>query len=134
MRCVQHENRNSIPGIEEEPDEGKQHRQDEFIIPAGFLIGLGVGLLADLVIPGILIGVGLGFIGSGLIRFVKRPQVGEEPQQRDKNVTNFLIGSFLIFIGMGIVLAPAAIWPYAIAGFLILTGIWFLVREFHAFS
>jgi len=134
MRCVQHENCYSVPGIEEEPDEGKQNRQDEFIIPAGFLIGLGVGLLVDLVIPGILIGVGLGFIGSGLIRFVKKPLQGEESQQRDKNVTHFLIGTFLILIGMGIVLAPAAIWPYTIAGFLILTGIWFLVREFHAFS
>jgi predicted anti-sigma-YlaC factor YlaD len=46
------------------------------------------------------------------------------------NVTTLLIGTFLVFIGIGIVLMPGAIWPYAIAGFLILTGIWFLVRGF----
>jgi predicted anti-sigma-YlaC factor YlaD len=46
-------------------------------------------------------------------------------------VTTLLIGAFLAFIGIGIVLVPAAIWPYAIAGFLILTGVWFLVRGFY---
>jgi len=46
------------------------------------------------------------------------------------NVTTLLIGTFISFIGIGIVLAPAAIWPYAIAGFLIIAGIGFLVRGF----
>ena len=43
-------------------------------------------------------------------------------------MTTILIGTFLAFIGVGIVLVPAAIWPYAIAGCIILAGIWFLVR------
>lgn len=46
------------------------------------------------------------------------------------NVTTLFIGAFLAFIGISIVLVPAVIWPFAIAGFLILTGTWFLVRGF----
>jgi NAD-dependent SIR2 family protein deacetylase len=41
-----------------------------------------------------------------------------------------LTGAFLIVIGTSLVLAPAAIWPYAIAGFMILAGMSFLVRGF----
>ena len=34
------------------------------LIPAGVLLGLGIGLLAGYPGPGVLIGLGLGFIGS----------------------------------------------------------------------
>ena len=74
--------------------------------------------------------LGLGLIGSELLAFLRRSREGECTQPGGANVTTLLIGTFLAFIGISIVLVPAAIWPYAIAGFLILAGIWFLVRGF----
>jgi hypothetical protein len=110
---------------------GEHDRHCGFIVPAGILIGLGLGLLVDQLGSGFLIGLGLGLIGSELLPLVRKSREGECTQPKGTNVTALLIGSFLSFIGIGIVLVPAAIWPYAIAGFLILTGIWFLVRGFY---
>ena len=107
-----------------------EHRQYGFIIPAGILIGLGAGLLVDHLGSGFLIGLGLGFVGSELLPLVKKSLAGECLQPGGANVTTLLIGAFVLFIGIGIVLLPAALWPYAIAGFLILSGLWFLVRGF----
>ena len=109
----------------------KNERYSSFIVPAGILIGLGVGLLVDYLLSGFFVGLGLGLIGSELLPLVRKSRDGECTQPKGTNVTTLLIGSFLSFIGIGIVLVPAAIWPYAIAGFLILTGIWFLVRGFY---
>jgi hypothetical protein len=108
----------------------KNERYSSFIVPAGILIGLGIGLLVDYLLSGFFVGLGLGLICSELFRLVERSRETESTQPAGANVTTLLIGTFLVFIGFGIVLAPAAIWPYAIAGFLILTGIWFLVRGF----
>ncbi len=94
------------------------------------MIGLGVGLLVDQAGVGFLIGLGFGLTGSELLSFEQRSREGECTQPKGANVTTLLIGAFLAFIGISIVLVPAAIWPYAIAGFLILTGTWFLVRGF----
>jgi hypothetical protein len=104
-----------------EPDNG-------FVVPAGILIGMGAGLLAGQMVPGVLIGLGLGLIGSELFSRLKRSRDVEISQTGGTNVTALLIGTFLIFIGASIVLMPAAIWPYAFAGFLILAGIALLVR------
>jgi hypothetical protein len=115
--------------------EPKEHeRHNGFIVPAGILIGVGVGLLFDYLVSGFFIGLGLGLLGSELYRLFEKSREGECTQPGCVNVTTLLIGTFLVFIGTGIVLAPAAIWPYAIAGFLILTGIWFLVRGFFKIS
>ena len=108
----------------------KNDKYSSFIVPAGILIGLGVGLLVDYLISGFFVGLGLGLICSELFRLIEKSREIESTQTGGVNVTTLLIGTFLVFIGFGIVLAPAAIWPYAIAGFLILTGIWFLVRGF----
>jgi hypothetical protein len=108
----------------------KNERYSSFIVPAGILIGLGVGLLAGYLLSGFFVGLGLGLICSELFRLIEKTREAESTQTGGMNVTTLLIGTFLVFIGFGIVLAPAAIWPYAIAGFLILTGIWFLVRGF----
>jgi len=110
---------------------GDHARHCGFIVPAGILIGLGAGLLVDQLGSGFLIGLGLGLIGSELLQHAGKSREGECTQPGGANVTTLLIGAFLAFIGIGIVLAPAAIWPYAIAGFLILAGIWFLVRGFY---
>ena len=108
----------------------KNERYSGFIVPAGILIGLGVGLIVDYLLSGFFVGLGLGLICSELFRLIEKSREAESTQTGGVNVTTLLIGTFLVFIGFGIVLAPAAIWPYAIAGFLILTGIWFLVRGF----
>ena len=108
-----------------------EHRQYGFIIPSCILVGIGVGLLVDRLGSGFLIGLGLGLVGSELLPLVKKSFEGECPRPGGANVTTLLIGAFLTFIGIGFVLAPAAIWPYAIAGFLILSGVWLLVRGFY---
>lgn len=115
-------------------ESGEQHKPYGFIIPAGILIGLGVGMLVDNVGSGFLVGLGLGFLGSGLFPIFRKPQMSEGVLPESTDVTMLLIGAFLVFIGIGFVLVPAAIWPYAIAGFLILLGIWFLVRGFYKIS
>lgn len=110
---------------------GEHNRHAGFIVPAGILIGLGVGLLVDRAGVGLLVGLGLGLIGSELLPLFRRSREGECRQPGGANVTTILIGTFLAFIGIGIVLVPAAIWPYAIAGCIILAGIWFLIRGFY---
>jgi hypothetical protein len=110
---------------------GEHDRQFGFIVPAGILIGLGAGLLAGNLVCGFLIGLGLGLIGSELYSLARKSREVACTQPNGANVTTLLFGTFLVFIGIGIVLAPAAIWPYAIAGFLILAGIGFLVRGFY---
>jgi hypothetical protein len=107
-----------------------EHRNSGFIISAFILIGLGVGLLVDHLGSGFLIGLGLGFVSSELLPRVMKSLKGEGSQSGEANATTLLIGVFLIIIGTGSVLAPAAIWPYAIAGFLILFGLWILVRGY----
>jgi uncharacterized membrane protein HdeD (DUF308 family) len=109
---------------------GEKHQPYGFIIPAGILIGLGVGMLVDHMASGFLVGLGLGFLGSGLLPLVKKPVESWGTQPGSTDVTMLLIGAFLIFLGIGLVYAPAALWPYAIAGFLVLLGIWFLIRGF----
>ena len=42
-------------------DEKKQWSITGVAIPAGVLIGLGIGFLVDNIVPGILIGLGIGF-------------------------------------------------------------------------
>jgi uncharacterized membrane protein HdeD (DUF308 family) len=111
-------------------ESGEKHQPYGFIIPAGILIGLGVGMLVDHVASGFLVGLGIGFLGSGLLPLVKKPVESGGMQPGSTDVTMLLIGAFLIFLGVGLVYAPAALWPYAIAGFLVLLGIWFLVRGF----
>ena len=110
---------------------GKKHQPYGFIIPAGILIGVGVGMLVNNVGSGFLVGLGLGFLGSGLLPLVRKPLGSEYTQPGSTDVTMLLIGAFLVFIGIGFVFAADIIWPYTIAGFLILIGAWFLVRGFY---
>ncbi len=112
-------------------ESSEHHKPFGFIIPAGILIGLGAGMLVDHMFSGFLTGLGFGFLASGLLPLVRKPLESEGMHLGNTDVTMLLIGGFLIFIGIGIVYAPAALWPYAIAGFLILAGIWVLVRGFY---
>jgi len=109
---------------------GELRKECGFIIPAGILIGLGMGILAGYAFTGFLIGLGIGFVGEGLLPLVRKPLTGECMQKGSANVTLLLIGAFLVLVGASIVVAPAAIWPYAFAGLFILAGIWVLFRGF----
>ena len=56
-------------------DEKKQWSITGVAIPAGVLLGLGIGFLVDNIVPGILIGLGIGFlfmmIGMLILQFKK---------------------------------------------------------------
>jgi len=105
-------------------------RQNGFIVPAGILIGLGAGLLADHAVAGFLVGLGLGLIGSELLPFARKSREGEYHQAGSANVTLLLIGAVITLAGISIVWAPAAVWIYAVPGLMILAGIGVLVRGF----
>jgi F0F1-type ATP synthase assembly protein I len=112
----------------------KQHRYSDFMIPAGILIGLGAGVLADHLFAGFLAGLGLGLVVSELLPSVMKSEAGECRTPGNTNVTVLLIGVFLVLVAASLVFAPAAIWPYAFAGFFILAGIAILARGFSATS
>lgn len=116
------------------PEPGKNCRDYGFLVLAGILTGLGVGLLFDHPGSGFLVGLGLGLAGSGLLPLAGKPRQGECRQLVEMNVTTLLIGAFLILIGISVVWAPVAVWPYAFAGLLILVGIWVVIRGFSHLS
>lgn len=97
-------------------------------IPAGVLIGLGAGLLAGFPGSGVMIGLGLGFLASALVPVKTNGTEPEGTEPKRANIPMFLIGIFFILAGAGTAFAPADIWPYAVAGFLILLGAGFLAR------
>jgi hypothetical protein len=101
-----------------------------FVVSAGALIGLGAGWLVDSVGTGVLVGIGAGLLVSELIPYIRWPRENAGLSRRDVNVTTLLIGAFLVFAGISLVVAPGVLWPYAIPVFLILLGIWSLVRGF----
>lgn len=109
----------------------REHHRHIGFIPAGVLIGLGLGLLAGYPGSGVLIGLGLGFLATGVADFMKKTPEAAEQQKGGTNVTMPLIGIFMILVGIGIAWPLADLWPYVIAGFLILLGISFLVRGFN---
>jgi uncharacterized membrane protein HdeD (DUF308 family) len=95
-------------------------------IPAGILIGLGVGLLVGEPGAGVLIGLGAGFIASGALQPAE--ETGGTGMARIR--WGFVLaGIILILLGIGIVYYPAYVWPYLGAIFLILLGVWFLLRS-----
>jgi hypothetical protein len=107
-----------------------EERPNGFIVPAGILIGLGAGLLADYAVAGFLVGLGLGLLGSELLPLARKSRDGEYLPAGVANVTLLLIGAVITLAGISIVWAPAAVWIYAIPGLMILAGIAVLVRGF----
>ena len=68
----------------------KNDRYSGFIVPAGILIGVGVGLLVDYLVSGFLVGLGFGLIGSELFRLVEKSREAEWTQPGGANVTTLL--------------------------------------------
>ena len=111
----------------------RYHRTLPFI-PAGVLIGLGAGLLFGHPGPGILIGIGAGFLATGLIV----PKKAEEAERSSypSSIGWGMVFAGIIFILLGLVIAyaPFIIWPYLIAVFFILLGVWMLIRSYYRYS
>jgi hypothetical protein len=111
--------------------EWRRRHRGPFLIPAGILIGLGIGLLFNQAGAGVLIGLGLGFLGSALIP----APTGEEPAPSmapmwEPRWVPVIIGVFLVLVGLSIVGGLLLPWTYIIAIFLILIGIGFILRGF----
>ena len=111
--------------------EWRSHRRGHFLIPAGILIGLGIGLLFGQPAAGVLIGLGLGFLGSALIPAptVEKPAPSPAPMWGPRWVP-VIIGIFLVLVGLSIVGGLLLPWTYIFAVFLILVGIGFILRGF----
>jgi uncharacterized membrane protein HdeD (DUF308 family) len=101
---------------EEQQQDLKRPRRYSFI-PAGALIGLGLGLLLGFPASGVLIGLGLGFLASAVVAHAYRGRGWP------------FSGIIFILIGVGLFLFPSS--PgYVAAILVILLGAWFLVRGF----
>ncbi len=104
-----------------------------FLVPAGFLIGLGAGILLGYMWSGMLIGLGGGFLAS----IGKR---GWADTYHDTSVRPHstggprwflpLIGLYIITAGIAIIWIPRDVWQNIAAVFLVLIGIWFIVRGY----
>jgi hypothetical protein len=110
--------------------ESAEDRPNGFIVPACILIGLGAGLLMNYAVAGFLIGLGLGLLGAELLPLARKSRDGEYLPAGGIHVTLLLIGSVLTLAGISLVWAPAEIWTYAIPGLMVLAGIGVLVRGF----
>jgi hypothetical protein len=101
-------------------------------MPAGILLGLGVGLIIGYPASGVLIGLGLGFLASAFVK-----PSGDSGQAQGVSCCgngnrwiSVLIGLFMIIIGVSFVWAPVHMWPYIFGIFLIVFGLWFLAKNF----
>jgi hypothetical protein len=113
-------------------DEEKGHRRGHrgtggFLIPAGLFIGLGAGLLVGRPDVGVLVGLGAGFVGMAFVRG-REEGVEMHAPGRSGEIIAIVIGILFILAGIGLVYFPFQIYPYIGAGFLVLLGLWFLLR------
>lgn len=102
---------------EEQRDQGMKRPFRYSFIPAGALIGLGVGLLFGYPASGVLIGLGLGFLVTAVMSRAIRWRGWS------------FSGIIFIIIGIGLSLFPNSP-KYFSAALVILLGLWFLVRGY----
>jgi hypothetical protein len=116
-----------------EENELRRHHGRHFLIPAGILIGLGVGLITGYAGPGVLIGLGLGLLASA---FIAPSGISEDRHTGccggGGRWVPGIIGAFMVLIGIGVLWAPENIWlyvwPYGVGIFLILIGLSFVAK------
>lgn len=119
---------------EMEEREYRRRHGRHFLIPAGVLIGLGVGIIAGYVAAGLLIGLGLGFVATALLPFASKGP--DEPKSQCCRYGNRwiqgIIGAFFVIVGAAIVWEPrnfwTYIWPYGVGTFFIFLGLVFIAR------
>lgn len=105
-----------------------------YLVPAGGLIGLGIGIILGYQLTGFLAGVGLGYL-----LFTGGP--GRDPGYRDQSgnpapyngsyLVRLVIGLYIIASGFTIIWVPRSEWPSILAVFLVLSGIWFFVNGYY---
>ncbi|OPY37089.1 MAG: hypothetical protein A4E35_01552 [Methanoregula sp. PtaU1.Bin051] len=113
----------------ENSTERKERHAHHAFIPAGALIGLGIGLITGYAGSGVLIGLGLGFLVSAFMH-PRGEGAGTESVVAGMNWMMLFVGIFMILIGAGLVFSPFDIWVYAVPAFLILLGLWFVFRAY----
>ena len=110
--------------------ERRRRHGTRFLIPAGILIGLGIGIILNNPFPFLMIGLGFGFLGSSFEKHQDvSPADSVTPIERTKHRwSTVILGLFFIIFGITLAAAPDISWTYIIAGMLILLGIWFVAR------
>jgi len=113
-------------------EQTRRHR-GFFLIPAGFLIGLGTGILVGYIWSGMLVGIGAGFLGSVGKR--GRENAYQDPTVRPhimggQRLILLVVGLYIISAGIAIIWIPRELWQNIAAVFFILIGIWFIVRGY----
>jgi len=102
-----------------------------FLIPAGALIGLGLGILVGYMWTGLLIGLGGGFLLVVTDRAAgasSDTDQGSPSTLKTADILLILLGVYIVLSGIAIVIYPTSVWPDIAAGFLLLLGVWFVVR------
>ncbi len=105
-----------------------------YVIPAGGLIGLGIGIILGYQFTGFLAGVGLGYLvftaGSG--NYQGYQDQSGTPVRRDLSyLVRVIIGLYIIASGFAIIWVPRSEWPNILAIFLVLSGVWFIVHGYY---
>ena len=104
-----------------------------YVIPAGGLIGLGIGIIIGYQFTGFLAGLGLGYLvfiaGSGN-RAGYRGQPGTPVRRDGSYLVRFAIGLYIVVSGFAIIWIPRSEWPTILAVFLVLVGVWFIVHGY----
>lgn len=111
----------------EERREWRRKHRGPFLIPAGVLIGLGVGLLVNQPGAGVLIGLGLGFLGSAFLPMVPADETGHAAM-RGARWAFVVVGAFLVLLGLALVSGWVLPWTYIVAILLVLIGLGFIAR------
>ncbi len=105
-----------------------------YLIPAGGLIGLGIGIILGYQFTGFLAGLGLGYlvfiVGSGRDTGYT-DQSGNPVPYKWSYLVSLVIGLDIIVSGFAIIWVPRTEWPNLLAIFLVLTGVWFIVHGFY---
>jgi asparagine N-glycosylation enzyme membrane subunit Stt3 len=115
--------------------EEKLRHRGFFLVPAGILIGLGIGMILGYQISGLIIGLGTGFLLSIARRREPQPafqgSTGVKTRPDVAHLVLVIIALYIIFSGIAIIWVPRTRWPYISAVFLILAGIWVVSRGYY---
>jgi hypothetical protein len=105
-----------------------------YVVPAGALIGLGIGIILGYQLTGFLAGLGLGYLvfisGSGTSS--RYPESSGTPARHNRSyLVQVCIGLYIIASGFAIIWVPRSEWPDILAVFLVLAGLWFVVHGYY---
>lgn len=105
-----------------------------YVIPAGGLIGLGIGIILGYQLTGFLAGLGLGYMvftaGSGT-RMMYQDDSGTHTRYNGSYLVRMIIGLYIIASAFAIIWVPRSEWPNILAIFLVLAGVWFVIHGYY---